>query len=1157
MLASAGMPAVLVAHRNEAALERERIAGLVALLRRNGLAVEHTTGASWLAVERAADAADHVLLVDPDQWWSSEPSPGSWDWLLCERLELYLANQLPGIAVVLHGQRALPDSLLDAVPRFVLPGAWADLLDHLATPKPERARLHVPLPEPRPLLPRPKLERALAQAVERSPGQLVWIRGSIGAGKSTLLRSYLDRADEPATLVHVARPEIAATLRPSEVLELLGEQPAEPSLLVIDGLEQLLDRTDALVPADERRRLAQALTGPLPAQLTVIATSRPMAAGLLGTREPAIDLDAPQWAAEQCALVEALLGERLDMLGDLAGQNPGAARALLDLGDATLGLDEVPPRFAVPLERAFVRLLQLPIELRRPIMAGLGVLRVARAPVPERLLVEALGVEPLRALEHYAAQWLRHEDGLLALVHPFAAGYLAAELDPGDLGPHFDLLAGLERLRRRGPLAPAVECYASQWELHHRQARRGLGVQELWLRSVPVLQHAAGEGTLEGKLEQALADARPEHVQLTEAMHAIVRRHSLELARDPSGLPKLLWTELVARGFSPDVLDFEFAWSDLRPPIRLQNRLNNLDCCYRILSGLASPVFACALSRDGALAVTLQNHSQLRIWDLRAGSSRELRLGTWSQACALTPDGTRLVASESNNVILLDPHTDEQLAKHKQHGTSVTALAISDDGTRVLSGDRNGAVKLWDVGTNRVIELGRHGDEVTQCVVSTDGALAASGGRDNIVRVWSLSDASLHAQLRGHSYGIGGLALTRDGKRLISICIGEARVWDPANGQQLACHKKLGESCVGAVVVANDSEVLVAGASKRVTRWKLADATITARHLAHPLLVRCIAASEDGEWYLTGGDDQTARLWRRADIPEQQAGIVAAIDVLLPGEEPNTVWVAGGSEGIRLIELGVQRPRVKLQGHGSASSLACFRGRIYAGGSNKRVTVYSSDSGAERSHWQPGNGWIRAVVIDGERERVVFAGADERIFVAPLEGGKARSVAEHNGWITALALLPDGRVLAADNDGRIRLWDLDAEQLVGEHTIGAKHAFHTLEFDSSGSSVAVTGERGAIDILSLRDGGFELVRSLRGHVGRVNSLALRSDDRVLVSAGYDRTLRLWSVADGRQLASVTASYPLTQVVFVGERLVVGDVSGNVMIFEVDWSTIIR
>ncbi|HLT40451.1 MAG TPA: hypothetical protein VK034_29430, partial [Enhygromyxa sp.] len=637
------MAGLLVIHRSDAALERDAVAGLVGVLRDRGHAVVSCSeragigGGEVADLERQAEAADHILLVDPTAWWTRGPARDAWEQAVRERLEFCLANAIEQFAMIVDRsrERSALDSLLESVPRFVLPAGWEPLLARLAEPRPtiNTLRTSKDLPAPRPVIPRPAVERALAQAVTTTPeheGRLVWIRGGIGSGKTSLLSTYLSGRFAPTpAIVHVAQPGIAATLRPGAVLDRLAatlglarlddlrELPSDGSratVVVIDGLEQLIDRTDALVSDAERRRFAASLAGPLPARLVVLASSRPLAPGLLGEREPTIDLDAPGWAAEQQALVDALLStatgseqrEAMAALRELAGPNPGAARALLELRGA-LGEGNIPPRFAAALERSFVRLLALPVEVRQTVLAGLSLLRAGFGPLPDRLLRAALGVEA-GLLEGYAAEWLRRDGELRSLTHPFAARYLASELDGDDVGPHLAILDGITRLRCRARLDAASERYAAKHERRHQQAAHGLWPDELWLRDLPHLQRMAAEGSLERKLEQAAAKVPS---ALVTAMSSIVRRNSHAIAEAPASLPGLLWTELVAQDIPLATVESELIWAEARPPIRLQNPLHHVDRCHRVLAGHDQPIRGCGLSRDASVAVTLSQDGVL------------------------------------------------------------------------------------------------------------------------------------------------------------------------------------------------------------------------------------------------------------------------------------------------------------------------------------------------------------------------------------------------------------------------------------------------------------------------------------------------------------------------------------------------------------------
>lgn len=68
------------------------------------------------------------------------------------------------------------------------------------------------------------------------------------------------------------------------------------------------------------------------------------------------------------------------------------------------------------------------------------------------------------------------------------------------------------------------------------------------------------------------------------------------------------------------------------------------------------------------------------------------------------------------------------------------------------------------------------------------------------------------------------------------------------------------------------------------------------------------------------------------------------------------------------------------------------------------------------------------------------------------------------------------------------------------------------------SHLLSASEDGTICIFHTRDWTVEA--TLRGHKGRVNSLALHPSNKVCLSVGKDRTLRMWDIMRGKGSASV-------------------------------------
>lgn len=73
-----------------------------------------------------------------------------------------------------------------------------------------------------------------------------------------------------------------------------------------------------------------------------------------------------------------------------------------------------------------------------------------------------------------------------------------------------------------------------------------------------------------------------------------------------------------------------------------------------------------------------------------------------------------------------------------------------------------------------------------------------------------------------------------------------------------------------------------------------------------------------------------------------------------------------------------------------------------------------------------------------------------------------------------------------------------------------------LEFPSR-SHLLSASEDGTLCLFHARD--WSVVRALKGHKGRVNSVAVHPSGKLALSVGKDRTLRMWDLMRGKGAAS--------------------------------------
>ncbi|MEQ8763383.1 MAG: serine/threonine-protein kinase, partial [Planctomycetota bacterium] len=137
---------------------------------------------------------------------------------------------------------------------------------------------------------------------------------------------------------------------------------------------------------------------------------------------------------------------------------------------------------------------------------------------------------------------------------------------------------------------------------------------------------------------------------------------------------------------------------------------------------------------------------------------------------ALSPDGSRLVAGERNDLHVFDVVTGEPVVSWNRLPYQVKQSAFHPNGHELAVSCSDQEIRVWDLrrpGEPRVFS--GHAHQVEGLAIHPDGTRLASASRDGTVKLWDWATGSEILSLRHDDTMVDRVAWSPDGQRLASV----------------------------------------------------------------------------------------------------------------------------------------------------------------------------------------------------------------------------------------------------------------------------------------------------------------------------------------------------------------------------------------------------
>ena len=572
-------------------------------------------------------------------------------------------------------------------------------------------------------------------------------------------------------------------------------------------------------------------------------------------------------------------------------------------------------------------------------------------------------------------------------------------------------------------------------------------------------------------------------------------------------------------------------------------------------------VAALAFRADGQRLLSAGRDGTLRAWTLPPPPARTAAAAaTAVRDLVALPNQPMAIVVHDDAVRVVDTQSLAPAREWAKPAAAVGTVAVTPDGALAALGDSSGAVRLVQVadGADRGRVAG-HDGALLDVAFLPDGKGFFTAGADGTLRRWMVPAPPL--PLAGHAAAVQAVAGGASGQWFASGSADRTvRVWNPA-GQTVRTLGPVAGAVTALAATPDDALVAAGDASGAIALWAAADGAPRGSLLAHRGEVRALAADRASPGFWSAGADGTLKRWKLPLVPPVAlAGHSQPIRAAAASADGRVVVTGGQDQSVRLWDPTTgQSPRaLGAQPAGAVAGVA-----LSADGA---LVAAVSDSGSLRV-WKSADGTplLERAVPGGALFDVAFVGADRVATVGQDNvvrlwdtGAVAEAPIPPVGTpIQAAASSRDGlrHAVAGAFGGKpgVLLRDRNTGQSLGTFA-GPEAPITLLSLSRDGAAVAAAS--GAAVFAWAAAGGEPTV--LADLPAAVSALAIADDGRSCFLATGDGSIRHWSLAEKKELRQFAGhGAPVRHLLLDGGRLHSAGDDGNVITWDTGSGTQVR
>lgn len=570
-----------------------------------------------------------------------------------------------------------------------------------------------------------------------------------------------------------------------------------------------------------------------------------------------------------------------------------------------------------------------------------------------------------------------------------------------------------------------------------------------------------------------------------------------------------------------------------------------------IQKGHELAVIAVAISPDSNYVATGSRDKSAKLWQLSSGREVRSFLGHEGSVNSLdfSNDGKYLITSSGDkSVRIWETLTGKELFKSEPDNAILSAVALSPDGKFFVTGGYGGIAHVYDFQTKKILtEIAVNPDKGRgygiNIAISPDSKWLGIGEDNRVATVYRTSDWKQAYKFDFPEGSCGGCyttpAFSSDKKSFyMASHQGPVKKYNLENGQLVKLYNNSVPE-LRDLEVSWDGKKLLVATESQITIYD----TESGKELRQidPQLTEGInecAFTQNGTRILITSDDNTITIWDLAKNKKSGSltGFLNDRDKGGLTYDQDNFWDAGmakyvrfknnlviskngkelikGKFGTKVKRWDIASGKTVMEYAGHQKAVLCYDlskdgKRLVTGGGDGKITLWDTETGDSIQAIQSYRHPILDIHFSEDETQVTTSSWDATMKIHDLKTKKLLRYWEFKEFGSAynVAWGPNDLYLFSAQHKELTMWEIDSQEPV-RNFIGHQDQVSSLKLSADQKSLLTASWDGSIRLWDI--GTALMTKKFKGHAGAVHVAIYSLDEKYIYSAGADRMIRCWN-----------------------------------------------